>query len=211
MKVFARSMWLSLLLVAAPQIVPAAERMLTGELVVLENSPGQFRLVDHGGAFRAPAGVDLESWDGKPVQVELGSNGQVLSIREMQIDVAPIVHGYEVVSGILVAADPAGSTFSIAGDGRTYQAPAGVDLRAFNNRMVEVRLDEKTNVTEIVPLRQAADAPVAPAMAPATLRCLYRGQSYSEGAPLCQGNTRFRCEHGQWQSIGQPCSVDEAR
>jgi len=37
--------------------------------------------------------------------------------------------------------------------------------------------------------------------------CFYRGTMYSDGAAACQAGIRFRCDDGDWKSIGEPCNV----
>jgi hypothetical protein len=36
--------------------------------------------------------------------------------------------------------------------------------------------------------------------------CLYKGTKYSEGAASCQAGVQFRCNDGEWKSIGVACS-----
>ena len=36
--------------------------------------------------------------------------------------------------------------------------------------------------------------------------CLYKGTKYSEGAASCQTGVQFRCEDGEWKSVGVACS-----
>src|SRR5262245_4429573 len=66
----------------------AGERLVRGELVVLDGSPNRFRLVDHDGvSFVAPTGTSLEPLDGKPVSVELDSSGRVIAITEIPMEI----------------------------------------------------------------------------------------------------------------------------
>ncbi|HYD48987.1 MAG TPA: hypothetical protein VEB21_11595 [Terriglobales bacterium] len=197
------SKWLITLGVCLLTALPAlgADQVLTGELVVLDGSSSRFRLVDHGGSFQAPGGVSLEAFDGKPVEVRL-SGGRVVAIEEMPMHIAPVEHGYEVITGHLLVTSP--STFSIAGDSRSYRAPAHLELSRYANQMVQVRLDERGHVTELNfagPAVRAADAPVI-----SDSVCRYNGQTYSDGAPICQSGTQFRCERGEWRNLGLACA-----
>jgi hypothetical protein len=177
--------------------------VLTGELVVTNAAQNQFRLVGHGGSFIAPAGIPVGALDGKPVEVELSGDGRVLQISQMPIHLEPIVHGFELVSGQLVAADPVTRTFTIAGDNRVYIAPSSFDIRPYAGRMVEVRLDERGQVMDIdFAPRFGGDAPMP------TGNCSYNGQGFSDGAPLCQSGTQYRCERGMWRSLGTACVAD---
>jgi hypothetical protein len=36
--------------------------------------------------------------------------------------------------------------------------------------------------------------------------CTYKGTKYSEGAASCQTGLQFRCEDGEWKSVGVGCS-----
>src|SRR5262249_56944112 len=36
--------------------------------------------------------------------------------------------------------------------------------------------------------------------------CLYKGTKYSEGAAACQAGVQFRCDDGEWKSVGVACS-----
>ena len=177
------------------------DRVLTGELVVTDAAHNRFRLVTHGGSFAAPAGALIETLDGKPVQVELERDGRVLQISEMAIDIAPITHGFEIDSGQLEVIDAALHTFTIAGTNRTYVAPLRIDVRPYAGRMVEVRLDEDGQVSDIALATQSDDRPVG-------FTCSYRGQRYSDGASLCQSGTQSLCEHGQWRNLVTACALD---
>ena len=36
--------------------------------------------------------------------------------------------------------------------------------------------------------------------------CLYKGTKYSQGAAACQSGVQFKCEDGEWKSVGVACS-----
>jgi len=36
--------------------------------------------------------------------------------------------------------------------------------------------------------------------------CLYKGTKYSEGSASCQAGVQFRCNDGEWKSVGVACS-----
>ncbi len=36
--------------------------------------------------------------------------------------------------------------------------------------------------------------------------CLYKGSTYSDGAASCQSAIQYRCEDGEWRTLGIPCS-----
>jgi hypothetical protein len=200
----ALSMSLSLGFAGAP--ARAAGREISGELVILKTGNRQFRIVDHGGSFTAPAGVSLEEFDGKPVRVELGSGGQVLSITEKPIETNPLMRNYQIVTGQLVVTNAAAGSFTIAGDGRSYLAPLGVDVRPYANQMVDVFIDEQGQVKSIDRAKNSA-LPVAPVMPYNAGVCSYNGLAYEEGVLTCQSNTRYRCEAGVWRSVGGPCTA----
>lgn len=198
----------SLLLVLCLSLPAAAMgREITGELVVLKTGQRQFRIVDHGGSFTAPAGIALEDFDGKPVRVELGSNNQVLSITEKPIETNPLMRHYQIVTGQLVVSDAVTGTFTINGDGRPFVAPPGFDLRPFANQMVDVFLDENGRVKSIDRMKSSAlPAGYVPPPRPSGA-CAYDGQAYSDGVFMCQSGTRFRCETGVWRNVGGPCEA----
>lgn len=35
--------------------------------------------------------------------------------------------------------------------------------------------------------------------------CEYAGNSYSDGAVICQNGTEYRCNDGSWEILGTPC------
>lgn len=167
--------------------------VLSGELVVTDAIHNRFRLVGHGGSFTAPPGTAIDAWDGKPVQVELSSDGRVLQISEMPIHIEPITHGYEIVTGHLVADDPAGRTFTLAGSDRIYVPPSRIDVRPYAGRLVEVRLDEQGQVAEI---------DLAPR---SSVSCPYNQSDYYDGETVCKAGTQFRCDNGSWRSLSIAC------
>jgi len=177
-----------------------AESSLTGELVVIKGTADRFRLVGHGGTFTAPSGVSIAELDGKPVRVELAANRRVLDIDEIPIEIQPIVHGFEIISGELVAIDPAARTFSIAGMDRVFVAPPGFDVRHYAGRRVNLRLDERG---QLLTVRQAeltaADAPMSDA-------CPHDGRYFLSGTLICRGDTQYHCERGSWRNLGTGCT-----
>jgi hypothetical protein len=186
----------------------ATEREISGELVILKTGNRQFRIVDHGGSFTAPAGVALEDFDGKPVRVELGSGGQVLSITEKPIETNPMMRNYQIITGQLVVSNAASGAFTITGDGRSFLAPMGFDVRPYANQMVDVFLDEQGQVKSI-DRAKSSELPAGSMLPPmpVTSACAYNGVPYAEGVLTCQSNTRYRCESGLWRSVGGPCAV----
>jgi hypothetical protein len=192
------------LLLAIPGVVSAREvGVITGELVVLRGTTNQFRIVDHAGSYTAPAGVDLSSIDGKAVQVEIGADGRVREITVVNIPIDPITHGNEVVTGLLTVRDPVAGSFTIAGEGRVYVAPAGIDIRPYAGRMVDVHLDENGRLVSVDLARNSAV--VAPV--PRTDTCMFDGRSYAYGDASCQSGLQYRCEYGAWRNLGVECPV----
>ena len=187
---------------AGMTVVTAGDRILTGELVVTNAARNKFRLVEHRGSFTAPTGTPVEALDGKPVQVELARDGRVLQIRQMQIHIEPITHGFEVVSGELMLRDPATRTFAIVGDDRTYVAPHGIDVGGYAGRLVEMRLDEQEQVVDINLIARSGDAPLS-----RSLRgCLLGGASLASGLSICRGGRSLRCADGEWVNLGTACN-----
>jgi len=41
--------------------------------------------------------------------------------------------------------------------------------------------------------------------------CFYKGSMYSDGATACQAGSQYRCDDGDWKSIGVACSNDSPR
>lgn len=185
----------------------AAEREITGELVILNPGGRQFRIVDHGGSFTAPSGIALEDFDGKPVRVELASNGRVLSITEKHIETNPMMRHYQIVTGQLLVSSVSAGSFTIAGDGRPFVAPAGFDLRPYANQMVDVFLDEQGQVKSIDRSKSSSLPAGYPPSAMLSGSCAYDGSSYADGTLQCQSGTRYRCENGVWRSIGGDCAL----
>jgi hypothetical protein len=190
----------------------AGDRVLTGELVATDVTHNRFRLVGHAGSFVAPAGISVEALDGKPVEAELTSNGHVLRITQMPIAYEPITHSYtvpagEVISGELELIGSSAHTFTVAGTNRTFVAPARLDVRPYAGRMVDVRLDERGQVTDV----STSSLPPQPPLATA---CAYGGHEYPSGASICRAGYRYRCENGQWRGPGSgsvqdtPCAPD---
>lgn len=184
----------------------AEARVLSGELVVTNEAHNQFRLVGHGGYFTAPAGTPVGELDGKPVQVELGSNGRVTVIRPLDLAVPQVTSSYDIVSGQLVVIDPVRRTFSVAGDTQQYVAESWVDLRPYDRRMVEFRVGANGRVGSFSLTDRGAAAPAA---APDT--CAKDGKTYFSGASVCQDGTQFRCEAGGWRNLGTPCPMVQSR
>ena len=81
---------LALLVFSSP--AGATDRLLHGELVVLNGSSSQFRIVGTDGTFTAPAGTPLTELDGKAVNVEV-SNGRVTQITEQTVPITPVTSG----------------------------------------------------------------------------------------------------------------------
>lgn len=189
--------------------VAEPERVLTGELVVLKGSANQFRIVGQPGAFSAPAGTDLTSLDGKNVQVDIGPGGRVSQIALRPVAIDPVTHGWSTVRGAFVVRDPVSGRFSFAGDTETYAAPAGVNISAYDGRMVEAKLDADGRVIELMPVGPAPGQAVQPLPA-ATSACSYGGQTYSAGAAVCQAGTQYRCDGLRWQSLGLACTTTAA-
>jgi len=216
--VLAASVFLSTAL--AYPLTADAQRTLSGELVVLNGSKSQFRIVGHGGTFVAPAGTSLQALDGRTVRVELSSNGKVTQITDTPVAINPVVHGWSTVRGEVVVVDGINRRFTVAGDTQTYTAPAGVDVSLYAGKLVEFKVDEGGQVSELrlvaaAPKGSSLDDPyppyraAVPPVAPST--CIYGGHAYSPGAAICQAGMQFRCDGAQWQSLGTPCQISEAR
>jgi hypothetical protein len=182
---------------------PESGRVITGELVVM--SPGQFRVVGHGGSFRAPAGADINAIDGKPVRVEFGADGRVAHITPYAIPIDPVVHSRDVTSGQLVVRDPVARTFNFAGDGEVYVAPPGVDIRPYAGQMVQV---EKQNgaVERLILLDR--NSRVIPAERIDTTSCVAGGATFPDGSMRCDGAQQILCDRGSWRELGTACPVN---
>lgn len=174
-----------------------SRNVISGELVAIDGTRNQFRIVGHGGTFTAPAGFSVHALDGKPVYVEL-AGGRVVQISEMPIPIKPVEHGFETVTGELVVRDAATGSFMIAGDGRIYAAPPDVDIRQYAGRRVELRLDEQGRLIDLHLATASDGAPLAPLAS----TCAYNGQAYSEGISVCQSGTQYRCGAGTWRTVG---------
>lgn len=192
--------------------VQAADRVLSGELVPLDGSSTRFRLVGHEGAFTAPPGTPLDALDGKAVVVELSADGTVTRITERLIAITPVTTGWESVRGQLAVRDAAAGTFGIVGATGVYTAPAGLDLRPYAGKWVEVTLDAEGRARRITLL---ADRPPpalpTPALAPlsgsgaARRRCAIGDATVASGSSICRAGVTQRCEDGTWLSLGTPC------
>jgi hypothetical protein len=126
----------------------AADRTLTGELVVTDASAHRFRIVGQSGSFTAPAGTAVEALDGHTVQVEVSSHGTVTQITEVHVPIQPVTHGRSTARGQLVVSDAGARRFTFVGDGQTYVAPPATDVAAYAGKMVEITLDENGQVTD---------------------------------------------------------------
>jgi hypothetical protein len=172
----------------------------SGELVLLDGSATRFRLVGHAGTYAAPAGISLAALDGKPVRVDLTRDGRVLQITETPIDIEPVTHSRDMITGQMLVGDAVQRTFTLAGDTRVYVAPLGMDIRPYDRRRVQIDLDEHGQVSRIEPLAAVAAA------VPQAAACSYAGQSYSAGAAICQAGTQYHCDAGAWRSLGLACT-----
>ncbi len=187
----------------------ASDRVLSGELVVLNGSASQFRLVGTDGTFTAPAGTPLTELDGKAVTVEV-SNGSVTQITEQHVPITPVTSGFETVRGQLVLREPAARTFGVVGDTSTYVAPAGVALEPYVGKWVEASIDANGRASQITLL--ADKPPPAPAVMPmggaaaATgATCMVGDATVASGSSVCRGGITNRCDNGAWVSLGTAC------
>jgi hypothetical protein len=196
MKRFSAQLLAAVLITLVLAVPGSAGTVITGELVVTNGSTRQFRIVDHGGFFNAPSGMNIEALDGKPVVVELSDNRQVLSITEKPIHIDRVESHYETINGELVLVDAARGTFAIAGAPQTYVAPRNIDVRRFAGQNVELFLDGQGQVLQIEFDRPAQIVAGG---------CSYQGRSYGTGMSLCQTGTQYRCENGVWRSQGIAC------
>lgn len=170
-------------------------RKLHGELVLLKGSTNRFRLVGENGTYTAKPEM-IAPLDGKPVEVELGADGKVQSIREVSFEIEPIQHGFEVVAGQLQVVDAEQGKFGIAGDSRVWVAPSGEAIAPLAGRNVELRLSEDGAITQ---LRVVGDAP-------APKSCSYAGEPRTHGSIVCEGNKQLRCEDGNWIDLAIACA-----
>ncbi len=186
---------------SSPTMSTAADRVLNGELVVLDAAHHRFRIVGYDGSFTAPAGVSIEALDGRAVEVQL-ANGRVEQIIERPVPIQPISHGFGTVRGQLVVRDELNRTFSFAGDDQIYTAPAGIHVSLFGGKMVEARLDENGHVIGLDLVEGSSAAPLQ-----AATGCMYGGQTYSVGATTCQSGITHRCDGALWLSMSSPCGA----
>jgi hypothetical protein len=193
-------------LVALPSLA-LAQRVITGELVA--EGPSQFRIVGQGSGFKAPAGAPIQALDGKNVQVEISSSGQVTSITEAPVAINPVSHGWSTVRGLLKVTDPMNRRFTFANDTQAYVAPESISIEAYDGKMVEVKLDQNSTVTEIKLIGPGPQS--AYPVPPVDGSCMYEGQTYSAGSAVCQSGTQYRCDGIRWQSLGSTCQVADAR
>ena len=205
---------LTLLLFAAT--AGAAEQVLHGELVVLDGSNSQFRIVGTNGTFTAPAGTPLHDLDGKAVNVEV-SNGRVTQITEQTVPITPVTSGFETIRGQLVLRDATAQTFGVVGDTSTYTAPAGVDLRPYVGKWVEASIDSGGRASQVtliadrpppaaIPAVVPPGVPAAPAAAaPGRATCLVGDSTVASGSSVCRGGVTHRCDNGVWVSLGTAC------
>lgn len=182
-------------------------RVVSGELVAMSGS--QFRIVGQPGTYSAPSGVDIQALDGKTVDVEIATGGRVAQISPHPVPINPVTHGWSTVRGQLAVVDPLNGRFTFAGDNQTYVAPSNVNISSYAGRMVEAKIDENGNVTELRPVTGVSEQAVIPA-APAAGTCSYSGQIYSAGAAVCQSGTQYRCDGTHWQSLGTACRTGAA-
>jgi len=192
----------------------AAERTMSGELVVLDGSASRFRLVGHDGTFTAPAGTSLSDLDGKAVEVELSSGGKVTQITERPVAITPQTSGFETVRGQMIVRDPVARSFGLAGDNRVYIAPATVDIAPYGGKWVEVSLDAQSQVTG---LKLVAAPPPGPVSAPipaapmggvaasGAATCMVGNATVASGSTVCREGITHRCDSGTWVSLGTAC------
>lgn len=199
---------LALLVFSSP--AGATDRLLHGELVVLNGSSSQFRIVGTDGTFTAPAGTPLTELDGKAVNVEV-SNGRVTQITEQTVPITPVTSGTETIRGQLVLRDPSASTFGVVGDTSTYRAPAGLNIQPYVGKWVEASIDANGRASQITLL--ADKPPPAPVVVPpmgsaAAARagtCLVGDATVASGSSVCRGGVMNRCDNGAWISLGTAC------
>jgi len=187
----------------------SAGSTVVGELVVTNSASNQFRIVDQAGYFHAPRGMSIEGLDGKPVIVDLSDNRQVLRITEKQIYIEPVESEYETVTGQLVLVDSTRGTFAIAGAPQTYVAPRNVDLQRYAGQRVNLFVDQRGQVLQI-DYSDRADSADRGYPIPVS-SCSYNGRGYGDGTTMCQTGTQYRCETGNWRSLGLACEITADR
>jgi hypothetical protein len=199
---------LTLLLCAPASVTHAAERTLTGELVVIDGSSTRFRLVGNEGTFTAPPGTPLQDLDGKAVYVEI-SDGRVTQITEKTVAITPVTSGFETVRGQLVLRDAAAQSFGVVGDNSTYIAPTGVDLRPYVGKWVEASIDSGGRASQVTLLAdKPPPGPIPPASSSAMVgraTCLVGDSTVASGSSVCRGGVTNRCDNGVWVSLGTAC------
>lgn len=176
----------------------SASSVISGELVVTNESTRQFRIVDQPGYFQAPSGMTIQHLDGKPVIVELSGNRQVLNITEKHIPIDRVESVYQTVTGELVLVDATRGTFAIAGAPQTYFAPRGIDVQRYAGQQVELFLNQQGEVMQLT-----FAGPGSGQLAVGG--CSYNGRTYGIGMTMCQTGTQYRCENGVWRNMGSPC------
>ncbi|MBX3028354.1 hypothetical protein KF840_25970 [bacterium] len=204
-----RAIRILLLLVLWAATAGAAERVVHGELVVLNAGTGQFRIVGTDGSFTAPPGTPLQALDGKAVNVAL-SDGRVIQISEQAVAITPITNGFETVRGQLVLRDATGQRFGVAGDAGSYAAPAGLDLHPYAGKWVEATIDGDGRATRVTLLAdRPPPAPVPPAVdsaaMPGRATCAVGDATVASGSSICRAGVTQRCDDGAWVSLGTAC------
>jgi hypothetical protein len=194
----------------------AAERVVHGELVVLNGSSSQFRIVGNDGTFTAPSGTPLQELDGKAVDVVV-SDGRVTQISEQPVAITPVTSGFETIRGQLVLRDAAAQSFGVVGDTSTYVAPSGLDLRPYAGKWVEATIDSGGRASQVTlisdrPPPAAMPAVIPPAVpaadsaaAPGRTTCLVGDSTVASGSSVCRGGITHRCDNGAWVSLGTAC------
>jgi len=142
---------------------------LTGELVVISEQARTFRLVGNDNRqFVAPAGVELDALDGKPVIVQLDAKGHVESIDPKHVEYKPITHGITTIYGELRVVDVTEHRFRIEGESGTYVAPDGIDVRPYAGKRVKIEIGDAGQVTDLhlAGVGEGEAAPARPEMVP---------------------------------------------
>lgn len=192
----------------------AADRVVHGELVVLNGSSAQFRIVGTDGTFTAPAGAPLQELDGKAVDVRI-SDGRVTEIIPQPVAITPVTSGFETLRGQLVLRDATAQRFGVVGDAGTYSAPPGLDLRPYVGKWVEATIGadgKATQVTLLADRPPPAAVPVVPPAAgansapmPNGSTCMVGDSTVANGSTICRGGITQRCSNGAWVSLGTAC------
>jgi len=192
----------------------AAERLLSGELVVLKGSTDQFRLVGHDGTFKAPAGTGLAELDGKAVDIAV-SNGRVTQIVPHPVRaLAPVTAQWETVQGQMIVRDPVARSFAFAGDSRVYIASPSLEIAPYGGKWVEATVDTHGQVTSLKLVAAPPPPPVSMPVAPvppvnmassAAATCAIGNATVASGSTVCREGVTNRCSNGSWQSLGTAC------